>query len=163
MDSKASAMPGRLGRSRWFLLIGFILAVAGTGLLIGALNVPGTWYAALNKPAFNPPDWAFAPVWAILFVMIALAGFRTFEREPLGPAMKLWVLQIALNFAWSPIFFSLHRIDIALLIIIALFALIVGFVLLQWRSDRAAALLSLPYVAWVGFATTLNAALLFLN
>lgn len=150
-------------RAKWPLLAGFILVVPGAGLLIGALNIPGAWYAALNKPAFNPPDWAFAPVWTVLFLMIAVAGFRTFEREPRGAAMKLWVLQMALNFTWSPLFFTLHRIDIALAVIIALFVTIVAFVRLRWHADRSAALLFIPYAAWVGFATILNVALLLLN
>lgn len=150
-------------RGKWFRLAAFILCVLGTGLVIGALNLPGPWYAALRKPPFHPPDWVFAPVWTILFLMIALAGFRIFEGEPRSPAMKLWALQMVLNFAWSPIFFSLHRIDIALAVIVGLFAAIVTFVLRQWSVDRLAALLFIPYAAWVGFATVLNAALLMLN
>ena len=141
----------------------FMLFVTGIGLAIGALNIPGAWYAALNKPSFNPPDWIFAPVWTVLFLMIAVAGARTFEREPRGTAMKLWLVQMALNFAWSPIFFSLHRIDAALAVIVALFAAIAAFVQAQWRPDRLAALLFIPYLAWVGFAMTLNAALLLQN
>lgn len=150
-------------RSRWLYCAAFILLVSGTGLVIGALNVPGTWYVALNKPPFNPPDWIFAPVWTGLFVMIAVAGFRTFEREPGGPAMKLWAVQMALNFVWSPIFFSFHRIDVALVVIVALFAVIISYVWRQWQDDRVAALLFIPYAAWIGFATILNTAVLLLN
>lgn len=147
----------------WPRLALFVVVVVGTGLAIGALNIPGAWYAGLNKPSFNPPDWIFAPVWTVLFLMIAVAGHRTFEREPRGSAMKLWLLQMALNFAWSPIFFSLHRIGLALAVIAALFATIVAFLLRQWRADRVAALLFIPYAAWVGFAAVLNTALFLLN
>jgi translocator protein len=63
-----------------FRLIAFVLLVVGTGMTIGYLNVPGEWYAALRKPSFNPPDWVFAPVWSVLFVLIGLAGWRTWER-----------------------------------------------------------------------------------
>ncbi len=149
--------------SRGFRLLSFILLVSGGGLAIGALNVPGAWYAALKKPAFNPPDWIFAPVWTVLFVMIAVAGFRTFDQNPRRLAGRLWILQMTLNFAWSPVFFSLHRTGLALAIIIVLFVTIVAFAWRQWYEDRTAALLFFPYAAWVGFAMTLNAALLILN
>jgi translocator protein len=160
-EMREAAAVFRRGRRAWFAA--FMLIVPGIGLLIGALNIPGAWYGALNKPSFNPPDWVFAPVWTILFLMIALAGFRTFESEPRGPAMRLWALQMVLNFAWSPIFFSLHRIGIALAVIVSLLAAIVAFVLRQWSADRLAAVLFIPYAAWVGFATVLNAALWMLN
>jgi translocator protein len=136
-----------------FRFAAFMLMVPGIGLVIGALNVPGDWYAALNKPPFNPPDWVFAPVWTLLFVMIAVAGFRTFGSRPSSAAMKLWAIQMVLNFAWSPIFFSLHRIDLALAVIVALFGSILAFFGSRWSSDRVAALLFIPYAAWVGFAT----------
>lgn len=158
MQETATEIGG--GRPR---LVLFIVLVVGTGLAIGALNIPGAWYAGLNKPSFNPPDWIFAPVWTVLFLMIAVAGYRTFQRKPGGSAMKLWLLQMALNFAWSPIFFSLHRMGLGLAIIAALFATIVAFLLRQWRADRVAALLFVPYAAWVGFAAVLNAALFLLN
>ena len=144
-------------------LVAFVLLVPGAGLLIGWLNIPGAWYAALNKPPFNPPDWAFAPVWTILFVLIGVAGFRTFSRQPRGTAMMLWALQMALNFTWSPVFFSLHRIDVALAVIVALFSTILAFIWRQWQVDRTAALLFIPYAVWVGFATILNTSLFALN
>ena len=150
-------------RGSWWRFAAFILLVPGSGFAIGALNAPGAWYAALSKPPFNPPNWIFAPVWTVLFLMIAVAGFRTFEREPRGTAAKLWALQLALNYAWSPIFFSLHRIDVALAVIVILLSAILAFVWSQWRADRAAALLFIPYSAWVGFATILNTALFLLN
>ncbi len=150
-------------RGTWFRFAAFILLVPGIGLVIGVLNVPGQWYAGLNKPPFNPPDWVFAPVWTILFLMIAVAGFRTFESKPRGAAMRLWWVQMALNFAWSPIFFSLHRIELAFVVIVALSGAILAFVWVQSRSDRVSAALFIPYAAWVGFATLLNGALFLLN
>ena len=150
-------------RGNWLRLAAFVVLVPGAGLLIGVLNIPGEWYAALNKPPFNPPDWLFAPVWTVLFVLIGVAGFRTFSIQPRGTAMILWTLQMALNFAWSPLFFSLHRISVALAVIVALFSTIFAFVWRQWRADRTAALLFIPYLAWVGFAAILNISLFLLN
>src|SRR4051794_28977474 len=82
------------------------------------ITAPGEWYAALAKPSFNPPNWLFAPVWTVLYVLIAVAGWRTFERDQRGGPMKLWWAQLALNFLWSPVFFGAHRIGLALLIIL---------------------------------------------
>jgi tryptophan-rich sensory protein len=151
------------GRGKWYRCAAFICLVPAAGILIGILNRPGAWYAALTKPSFNPPDAVFAPVWTVLFVLIAVAGFRTFEADPRGTSMRLWGLQMILNFAWSPIFFSLHRMDVALGVIIALFAVIVAFIWQRWTTDRLAATLFIPYAAWVGFATLLNMSLLLLN
>ena len=84
----------------------FLLAVLGIGLLIGTVTRPDGWYAALAKPPFNPPNWVFGPVWTVLYVMIAIAGARTWESGTGGS--DLWLAQMALNFAWTPVFFRLH-------------------------------------------------------
>jgi tryptophan-rich sensory protein len=144
-------------------LAAFVIAVIAIGFAIGATNLPGAWYAGLNKPPFNPPNWLFAPVWSVVYVLIALAGWRTWERARESFAMKLWALQMLLNFAWSPIFFSAHRIGAALIVITALWLVIAGFIARQWRADRVAAVLFLPYAVWVAFATLLNAGIWFLN
>ncbi|CAN0653061.1 tryptophan-rich sensory protein [Nitratireductor aquimarinus] len=141
----------------------FLLLVVGAGLAIGYITAPGPWYAALAKPAFNPPNWVFAPVWTILYVLIAVAGARTWQRARHGMAMRLWWLQLVLNFAWSPAFFVLHQVGLALLIILLLAATITAFIAASWRSDRASALMFLPYAAWVFFAALLNGAILSLN
>ncbi len=144
-------------------LIGFVLLVFGGGLAIGILTPPGAWYAALAKPAFNPPNWVFAPVWSLLYVLIAIAGWRTWTRARSSRAMALWWAQLALNFLWSPVFFGAHQIGAALVVIVLLLAAILGFIAASWRADRAAALMFVPYALWVGFATVLNGALLMLN
>jgi tryptophan-rich sensory protein len=95
--------------------------------------------------------------------MIGVAGFRTFESRPRDMVAKLWIVQMVLNFAWSPIFFSLHRVDVALAVIISLFATVIAFILRQWSVDRLAAGLFIPYAAWMCFATILNGALFILN
>ena len=135
----------------------------GGGLLIGYATLPGAWYASLIKPPFNPPNWVFAPAWTILYVLIAVAGWRTWLREPAGAAMKIWVVQLVLNFCWSPTFFGAKLMGPALLVILALLATIVLFIVKVWNRDRASGWLFVPYAAWVAFATLLNASLLLLN
>lgn len=146
-----------------FQLLVFVAGVVGIGGLIGTMNPPGEWYAALAKPGFVPPNWAFPLAWTILYTLIAIAGWRTFRREPRGKAMLAWAAQMALNFAWSPVMFTMHQIGAALVILIALFVAIVTYIGLELSRDRLAAALFVPYAAWVAFAGVLNAAIWRLN
>jgi translocator protein len=141
----------------------FVLAVLAVGLLLGYANVPGDWYAKLSKPSFNPPNWIFAPVWSFLYVVIGFVGWRTWHHDGIGPAMLLWCLQMGLNFAWSPLFFTAHRIDFGLFVIMGLLVTIIAFIMRQWSIDRLSAGLFLSYAAWVAFASLLNAAIFVLN
>lgn len=149
--------------TKYLSLVLFLLLVVGGGLLIGATNVPGAWYAALNKPSFNPPNWIFAPVWTVLYVFIAIAGWRVWQRQDLREAMWAWWSQLGLNFLWSPVFFSLHSPGIAMVVILAMLAAIVVFMRLVWNNDRVSGLLFAPYLAWVSFATLLTMAVFVLN
>lgn len=141
----------------------FVVLVVGGGMLIGFLTAPGPWYEALAKPSFNPPNWLFGPAWTTLYVLIAIAGWRIWQRERSGRAMQLWGLQLGLNFLWSPVFFALHQIGLALLVVLLLLASILAFIAVAWNRDRIAAWLFVPYAAWVAFASALNAALWQLN
>lgn len=145
------------------VLILFLILVVGGGLVIGFLTAPGQWYAGLAKPWFNPPSWLFAPVWFVLYVLIAVAGWRAFEYDPGGKPMLLWWTQLMLNFLWSPAFFAAHQIGFALIIILLLLAAILAFVGMSRRRDQIAAWLFVPYAAWVAFASVLNAAIFALN
>jgi len=147
----------------YFTLALFILLVLGGGTLIGLMTLPGEWYAGLAKPPFNPPNWIFAPVWTLLYIMVAVAGWRMWQRGPRSAAMAVWFAQLALNFIWSPVFFGAHRIGAALAIIVVLLATILFFIVMSWPRDRVAALLFAPYAAWVAFATLLNGAIWHLN
>ena len=144
-------------------LLVFVVGVVGIGWLIGATNLPGAWYAGLAKPGFVPPNWAFPVAWTILYVMIAIAGWRTFRRGPGSRAMLVWATQLALNFAWSPVMFTMHQIGAALVILVCLFVAIVTYISLEIARDRLAAALFVPYAAWVAFAGVLNAAIWRLN
>ena len=102
-------------------------------------------------------------MWTTLYVFIAIAGWRTWLGQRRDNVMKVWWVQLTLNFLWSPVFFFAHRMDIALGIILLLFTAICAFITFSWRTNRIAAVLFLPYIAWVGFASVLNASLLYLN
>lgn len=149
--------------SRILSLIAFVAIVLGGGTLIGLATTPGDWFAALQKPWFNPPGWLFGPVWTLLYVAIAIAGWRTYLRRPGGTSMAIWVIQLIVNFTWSPVFFGLHMIGLALIVIVFLLAAIVAFIAATWRVDRLSGLLFMPYLAWVIFATALNLSILLMN
>ena len=149
--------------NRYLTLALFLLFTVGGGLLTGLYNMPGEWYQGLVKPSFNPPPWLFGPVWTILYVLIAFAGWRTWQRRAEGPAMQVWFAQMVLNFAWSPVFFTAHAIGFALAILVMMWVLIAWFIWLSWDRDRIAAYAFIPYFAWVSFAGLLNASIWMLN
>ena len=141
----------------------FTLAMLAIGFASAWLSPPGEWYAALSKPSFNPPNWIFGPVWTTLYVLIAIAGWRVWHIAGASTARAFWWAQLGLNFLWSPVFFAAHMIGTALVVIVLLAAAIVGFIVASRRVDGLSALLFLPYLAWVAFATALNTALWLLN
>ncbi|WP_455273206.1 TspO/MBR family protein [Rhizobium herbae] len=149
--------------NRILIYILFIAVVLGGGLLIGINNIPGEWYRSLAKPSFNPPNWIFAPVWSILYVIIGFVGARTFLNHRRTAAMRFWGAQMIFNFAWSPLFFGFQEIAMALIVIIALLISIVGFIVVSRRQDYLSALLFVPYFAWVAFATVLNTSIFLMN
>ena len=149
--------------SNWLIRTAFLALMLGGGILVGTLTAPGEWYAQLSKPAFNPPNWIFGPVWTVLYVLIAMAGWRQFETDRSSTAMKLWWAQMGLNFLWSPTFFVLQLPWFAFVVIVALLAVIVVFIVKVRNSDRISALAFLPYFAWVAFATVLNLSIAILN
>ncbi|MFD1981524.1 TspO/MBR family protein [Mesorhizobium newzealandense] len=148
---------------RYLSLLLFLISVLGGGLLIGYVTLPGAWYASLAKPPFNPPNWVFGPAWTLLYALIAIAGWRTWLHEPTGAAMKIWGVQLFLNFLWSPTFFGARMVGLAFVVIVLLLASIVLFIASVWNRDRTSGWLFVPYAAWVAFATLLNASLLWLN
>ncbi len=124
------------------------------------------WFDSLAKPDFMPPGWAFGVVWPILYAMIGVAVGLILAAPPSGrrtSALTLFFIQLALNFAWSPIFFAGHDILLALVVIFVIAAFAVAAAVQFWPISRAAALLMLPYIAWLAFAATLNATIQALN
>lgn len=145
------------------LLAVFLVVVIGVGAVIGILTAPGEWYASLDKPPFTPPGWLFAPVWLVLYICIAVAGWRTFLRESAGAGMTLWVGQMVLNWLWTPVFFALHMPWPAFALIVLLLAVILAFIANRWSRDRISAWLFMPYAPWVAFASLLNGSIAWLN
>lgn len=146
----------------WIVYLGFVAFVVAVGGLIGTQAQPGSWYESLNKPPFNPPNWVFGPVWTVLYVMIGLAGARAFLARRTA-LLTVWTVQMALNFIWSPVWFGLQLIWPAFVIIVGMWLAILTFIVLAWRADRPAALLFVPYFAWVSFAAVLNLSIGLLN
>lgn len=159
------SVPPTVSKPRQALaLAGFLVLTLTAGFLaslVTAPNIPG-WYAHLAKPSFNPPDGVFAPVWTTLYVLMAIAAWRVWRKVELRP-LGLYALQLALNFAWSFLFFGAHAVGAALLEIALLFVLVLFTMRAFWRLDRIAGWLFLPYAAWVFFAGVLNAAIWRLN
>ncbi|MGE0426084.1 MAG: TspO/MBR family protein [Reyranellaceae bacterium] len=150
-------------------MLGVFVAAVAVVAVAGALFSPAVdpvWYAGLSKPSFNPPNWVFAPVWTTLYVLIALSAWLVWRRAGWtggGRALSWWFAQLALNAAWTPVFFGVHRIGLALAIIVALLVAIIGTIAAFRRHHALAAAMLLPYLAWVGFATILNASIWRLN
>lgn len=141
----------------------FIALVAAAATL-GGMAQPGEWYARLQKPAWNPPDWVFGPVWTVLYLCIAAAGWYVWRATKyITVPLVIWGLQLLLNAAWSWLFFGMHRPDLALVDIVLLLATILAFIASSRRYSRRASGLFVPYALWVGFATALNAAIWQLN
>lgn len=138
----------------------FLLAAALAAFTASRFQ-PGAWYEALQKPAWTPPDWLFAPVWAVLYIAIAVAGWLVWRRSEgrFSAALAFWAAQLALNTAWSWLFFGLHRPGLAMVDIVALWIAIVGFAVAAWPVHRLAAALFVPYAIWVGYAAALNFAI----
>ena len=147
-------------------LLGFISICLVTGAGAGWFTAAGVgaWYDHLRKPTFNPPKWIFAPVWTVLYILMAIAAFLVWRETGLWHiAMALFFFQLLLNFAWSFIFFSAHKIGFALADIIMLWLAIIVTMVAFAEVSAPAAWLFAPYLAWVSFASVLNASILRLN
>ncbi|MFD9736773.1 TspO/MBR family protein [Umezawaea sp. NPDC059074] len=137
----------------------FVVAVAAVAV-IGSLSAvsAASDYAALQRPSWAPPSWLFGPVWTVLYVMIAFAGWLAW-RAGARRSLALFGLQLVLNALWTPLFFAGGRFGLALVDIVLLLASIVALVVVFARRSGLAAGLLVPYLLWVGFATALNASI----
>ncbi len=145
--------------------IGVCLAAGLIGSMFTVSNIP-VWYATLNKPFFSPPDWLFAPVWTILYILMGVALFYIWKAPKVkktNEGLMLFGAQLIFNMIWSIIFFGFRSLAGGLISIVILLILIVMTTVQFYRIDKRAAYLMLPYLLWVCFATMLNISIYLLN
>ncbi len=136
-----------------------------TAAFVGSRWLPDEWFKKLNKPSWNPPNWLFAPVWTILYALMAIAAWRVWEQAGLSaaPLLALFIVQLIMNAAWTWLFFGRHRLDRAYADIVVLWILIAATLIGFWQVNPLAGLLLAPYLAWVTFASFLNLTIWRLN
>jgi len=151
--------------NQWFVLAAFLAVTFAVALVGGAVTAGSVrdWYPVIAKPTWSPPAWLFGPAWTLLYALMAVAAWLVWRRAGWGGALAWFAVQLALNAAWSPLFFGLHRIDLALADIALLWLAIIGTTMAFWKVTPLAGWLFLPYLAWVSFATALNFAIWRLN
>ena len=172
MTQPTNALPAKnkpfLSRSvRMALLaVGVVFVASAIGGAATGPNIP-TWYATIQKPSFNPPNYVFGPVWTILYAMLAFSFWRILRLPAEAPgrtgAIALFVAQISLNALWSVAFFGFRSPESGLVVIVALLLAIVANMIAFMRLDRIAGWMFPPYLAWVAFASALNVAIVQLN
>lgn len=146
-----------------FILLCLIVQIVGS---FWTKETVSTWYPTLVKPSWTPPDWIFGPVWSALYLMIAIAGWLIYRAEyshKRTVALMLFGGQLALNFIWSFLFFSLRSPALGLIDIIFLWLFITLTIIKAWPVRRLASFLLIPYFVWVTYATSLNAGIWLLN
>ncbi len=152
----------------WPLAISLLITLS-IGAVAGIFTAPQVkdWYVYLQKPSFNPPNWVFAPVWTILYIMIGVAAYLVWRHRSNTldyiQAKRVYFVQLLFNFSWSIVFFGLHQVFISLVIIALLFISIIINMGAFSRISKAAAWLLAPYLLWVSFAAVLNIYIYILN
>ena len=136
--------------------VGVPLAVGFGSSALTMGETRGAWYSSLSKPGWTPPSWVFGPVWTALYVMMGVASYRVWRA---GGSLRLYIVQLALNFAWSLIFFKAHDLGLATVDIAALWVAVAATTIQFWRVDPVAGYLMLPYLAWTSYASTLTVAM----
>ena len=146
--------------------LGCFIAACVLAALTGAFFRPGEWYERLKKPSWRPPNRLFAPVWTVLYLMIAVAGWLVWRKAGFagaGLALAFYALQLILNAVWTPLFFGLHRPELGFVDIVLVWVSVVVTIVLFYPIQAVAALLLVPYFAWVTFAAALNYSIWRLN
>lgn len=158
-----------MGINKLLILI-FSISISVSAGLVGSfftVTSVNSWYDKLNKPSFNPPNWAFGPVWIMLYIVMGISLYLVLTHREFSywkkSSIVLFAIQLVLNALWSYVFFGMHNIGLALFIIASLIIVLVMMIERFSRIDRRAGLLLVPYLLWVGFATILNLAILNLN
>ena len=138
------------------------VCVASSSGFIFPLGSQNEWFSNLNSPSFAPPNWLFGPVWTTLYLLIATSAYiltqenKSTQNELFPLAISLWSLQLALNVIWTPIFSGAQNLETAFYYIIGLWISILAYIIVSYRISKKAAILMIPYLAWVSFASVLN-------
>jgi len=154
--------------NKYLKLIGCILLTLSVGGISGAATASGIndWFMALNKPFFNPPNYLFGPVWTSLYLLMGISLFLILQsplKELKRKALLIFAIQLSLNFLWSFLFFKFQLIGWAFIEIILILISILAMIIVFYKIDRIAAVLQIPYLLWVSFASVLNGAIWWLN
>lgn len=150
-------------RDNWPLLVLFFLVVAGIGFVVGLIAAPGPWFDTLAKPPYIPPSVVSGPVWFVLTIAFAIAGWRLWQIDSTSVETRLWLASLIVSWWFLPTFFIARAPAAALAVIIVLLALMLIFILRAWRADRVSALLFVPCAAWVAYGTVLTAQIVAMN
>ena len=125
------------------------------------------WYLFLNKPSFNPPDWLFGPVWIVLYTLMGISLYlvwsKGYKEANIRRAVNIFFVHLAVNSLWSIVFFGLHYLGLAFVIIVTLWLMIFYLIKIFWSISKSAAYLLIPYLLWVSFASLLNYSIWMLN
>jgi tryptophan-rich sensory protein len=160
MTALASKSQLRMSFLRYALFtVPLVLLLGTVSGRIANSGYGNAWFDALQKPAIMPPGWMFGAAWTILYILLGLSLALILHARGArgrGPAVALFVLQLLLNYAWSPIFFAYHEVGAAFWTILAMILIAAVTAALFWRIRRVAALLMLPYLAWLCFAALLT-------
>jgi translocator protein len=149
----------------WAVLIGLIVLCLGAGFVASSATMQSVaeWYPTLNKPSWTPPNWLFAPVWTVLYIMMAVAAWLVWRKGNSGAAMLLFFAQLLLNIAWSILFFGARSPLLGLIDIVLMWLAIAATIFAFAMRSRLAAFLMVPYLCWVSLATALNVSIYMLN
>lgn len=149
----------------YLVLFGFI-AVCAMVAVSGAYFRPDAWYIALKKPSWQPPDWLFAPVWTILYAMIAVSGWLVWKKTGFAGApiaFAIYAIQLVVNALWSAVFFGMHRIGASIVVVALMWLAVAANTIAFYAIEPNAGLLLVPYLLWVSFAAFLNITIWRLN
>ena len=153
-------------KNKFLTFISFLLVTFGASVIgsLATINYKEPWYSLLNKPAFNPPDWVFGPVWTTLYLMMTLAIWLFWHSNNRNKnTVYVYLIHLVFNTTWSVVFFVFHNMVLALFVLILLIGLIINLILRFKRVNVVSYYLMIPYLLWCSFALFLNINLIMIN
>ena len=153
-------------KNKFLTFMSFLLVTFGASAIgsLATINYKEPWYSLLNKPAFNPPDWVFGPVWTTLYLMMTLAIWLFWHSNNRNKnTVYVYLIHLVFNTTWSVVFFVFHNMILALFVLILLIGLIINLILRFRRVNIVSSYLMIPYLLWCSYALILNTSLIILN